>query len=133
MSLQSSAIRYLLASAFSFAVNLGLTVFVHEVWGAGEEAAFAIALLVVFVINFFALRYYIYEGQQGRLWTQFWTYTGSAIGFRLSEYCPFLLLHSCLRIEYRVVVAGVMLSSFAVKFFYYRYVFERASWTHTLP
>ncbi len=119
-----SAIRYAQISGLNFVVNIGLTIFLHEVCALPEEIAFAVALIVVFCMNFVAMRHYIYQGRNGPLGGQFATYTMSAIGFRGTEYLAFLALHSWLGFDYRVVVVGVTLVAAGVKFFCYRFVFE---------
>ncbi len=114
-------------SIISFAANVGLTVLLHEVCQAPEEMAFGVALVVVFLVNFFAMRHYIYEGKAGHAVGQFAVYTGSAISFRVTEYLSFLLLHSWLRFDYRLVLVTITSSSAVVKFCYYRLVFEGTS------
>jgi putative flippase GtrA len=124
-----TAIRYAQISGLSFAVNLGLTMFLHEICRAPEELAFAVALLVVFLMNFFAMRHYIYDGRGGRAARQFTIYTGSAVGFRASEYLAFLMVHSWLGFDYRWAVVAITVGMACAKFFYYRIVFERRAET----
>jgi putative flippase GtrA len=117
--------RFAQISGLSFAVNIGVTVFLHEHCGATEELAFATALVVVFLMNLFTMRYYIYNGRSGCSATQFTVYLGSAIVFRGSEYIVFLVLHTWLQFDYRLVAVAVTPFSAVLKFFYYRLVFER--------
>ncbi len=119
-----SAVRFLLASILSFVINIGLTILLHEVWHAPEEMAFAVALAVVHLVNFVTLRFYVYDGQATRAAKQFMIYSGSAIGFRGAEYVAFLVLHSWLRFDYRVVMTGIIMASATLKFFWYWFVFE---------
>jgi hypothetical protein len=109
----------------SFSFNFCLTVLLHEVCRAPAELAFAVALIVVFVMNFFALRYYIYGSSDGRAAKQFAVYAGSALGFRASEYVAFLVLHCALQLDYRLAVVAVTVGMACAKFFYYRGVFEQ--------
>lgn len=127
MLVVATAIRYAQVSGLSFAVNIGLTVFLHEVCCVPEELAFAIALIVVFLMNFVAMRHYIYAGNGGHAGKQFIMYAGSALVFRGSEYLTFLILHSWLRLDYRLAVIGVAVGFACAKFFYYRLVFEPQS------
>lgn len=120
-------LRYLHISCLSFAVNLGLTIVLHEVLRVPEEAAVACALVVVFLMNFVAMRSYIYRASRGALWRQFLAYSGSALLFRLVEYGAFLAGHTWLRWDYRLVVFLVTLVAAVVKFLYYRVLFERRS------
>ncbi len=124
MLLGRSAIRYVRVSILSLAVNIGLTMFLHEVCYAPEELAFAVALIIVFLMNFVAMRHYIYDGRSGQAGRQFIIYTGSALAFRGTEYFAFLTLHSWLRFDYRFVIIVVAAFSACAKFFYYRFVFE---------
>ena len=117
-------VRYIQISGLSFVVNVGLTIVLHEVCVLPEELAYAVALVVVFLMNFFAMRHYIYNGTRGTVGRQFAVYTGSAIGFRLSEYVVFLVLHTWLLGDYRMVVIGIATVAASAKFLYYRFVFE---------
>ena len=57
-----SAVRFVIASAVSFGMNLGLAVVLHEIVGLSEELAYAISLAVAFVTSFLLMRYYVYPG-----------------------------------------------------------------------
>ena len=122
-----SASRFLQASILSFVLNIGLTMLLHEVWHASEELAFAIALVVVYLVNFVALRYYVYGSKGAHARKQFIIYSGSAIGFRGTEYIAFLVFHSLLQFNYRAVVIGILIASFSLKYFWHRLVFENRS------
>ena len=59
--------RWAQLSCASFVINFGLTVVLHE-WGhMSEEAAFAMALAVVLVMNFLLMRWYVYETKTGAI------------------------------------------------------------------
>ena len=119
--------RWAQLSCASFVTNFGLTVVLHE-WGQmSTEAAFAISLAVVLVMNFLLMRWYVYERNTnaGAVWQQFGLYLGSAVVFRATEYGSFLLWHTWYGSDYRLVVVGVSVISSAVKFFYYRLLFGR--------
>lgn len=124
MILKRNAIRFLNNSALSFVVNLGLTIFIRELLGAPAEVSFAIALVTVFIMNFFTLRYYVYQGESIPWRGQFAVYTGSAATFRGLEYVGFLLLHTWLGIDYRFVIISILIVSSIVKFFWYKLVFN---------
>jgi putative flippase GtrA len=115
--------RWAQLSCISFVINFGLTVVLHE-WGQmSEEAAFAVALAVVLVMNFLLMRWYVYETKAGAIWQQFGLYLCSAIVFRATEYGAFLLWHTWYGSDYRLVVVGISVISSGVKFFYYRFLF----------
>jgi putative flippase GtrA len=111
-------------SGLSFLVNSGLTIFVHEILGAPTEFAFALALLTVFIMNFYLLRYYVYQGADNPAGQQFLEYASSAISFRGLEYLSFLLLHTWFDYEYKLVLVSILLISSIVKFLWYQYLFE---------
>ena len=114
-----SFIRYLFVTGLSFVTNLGLTVLLTEVVNLPEELSFAVALMVVFLLNFFFMRYYIYTGCEGSAKRQFAMYIFSAIGFRGTEYVAFLMIHTWLGVQYAVAITGIQVWSSIVKFFYY--------------
>ena len=120
----ASGVRFLMLSVLSLFVNVGLTISLHELCYLPEELAFAMALVVVFTMNFFLLRYYVYDGIGRQAERQFIIYAGSALAFRGTEYVAFLVLHSWLRLDYRLAVVGIAVGSACAKFFYYRFVFE---------
>jgi putative flippase GtrA len=117
--------RYIQISCVSFLLNFGLTLVLHERGGVSEEIAFATAVTVVFITNFFALRYYIYGENLEGFWRQLLVYSSSALAFRAAEYAGFLVCHTWLGGDYRLVVIGLTVLSSGVKFFYYRVFFDR--------
>ena len=122
----STMVRFAALAGLSFVTNLGLTALLHEVCCLPEEAAFGIALLTVFAMNFLACRYVVFEGREDRPAPQLALFTLSSAGFRGAEYLAFLLVHSWLGTPYLVAVTLVLGASFVVKFFFYRLVvFER--------
>lgn len=114
-----SFIRYLFVTGLSFVTNFGLTVLLTEVVNLPEELSFAVALMVVFFLNFFLMRHYIYTGCEGSTKRQFIMYAFSAIGFRGTEYVAFLMIHTWLGVQYAVAIIGIQVWSSIVKFFYY--------------
>jgi putative flippase GtrA len=117
--------RYIQLSCVSFLINFSLTLGLHEIGGVSEEVAFATAVMVVFILNFFALRYYIYGESSGGFLRQFLVYSSSALVFRAAEYGGFLVCHTWLGGDYRLVMIGLTVLSSVVKFFYYRVFFDR--------
>jgi hypothetical protein len=123
--MRKALFRFFQLSCVSFVTHLGLTVGLHE-WGRlPEEAAFALALAAVLVLNFLGMRWYVYETQAGALWPQCGRYLCSACGFRAAEYGAFVLWHTWYGSEYRLTVVSILVMSAALKFFYYRLLFER--------
>ncbi len=113
-------LRFGTSGALSFAVNLGGTAFLHELCGFGEEVAFAVALAVVFVMNFLVMRYYVFPGPQRSVTTQLAMFGASSVGFRGAEYLAFLILHTWLRTQYALAIVAILALSFVCKFVFYR-------------
>ncbi|MFC1572480.1 GtrA family protein [Candidatus Eisenbacteria bacterium] len=111
--------RFCVLTVISFSINLGLTALLHEVFAIDERVSFAIALVVVFVVNFLMQRYYVYRAAGGSARRQLVLYLLSSLGFRGSEYLAFLLVHSVLGVHYLISVVGVLGVSFMAKFFFY--------------
>lgn len=118
-------------SALSFAVNLGLTVFLHEVVRAPAEAAYAAALVVVFVMNFMISRHMVFRAASGDPVRQGVVFLVSALSFRGVEYLLFLLLHTVLGVWYVAAVIGISVPMTLVKFvFHGKVVFVPAKADH---
>ena len=123
--MRKALFRFVQLSGTSLVTNWGLMLGLHE-WGRlPEEAAFALALATVLVLNFVVMRWYIYAPPPGALWHQFGLYLCSACGFRVAEYGAFLLWHTWHGSDYRLAVVGITVPSAVLKFFYYRCLFER--------
>lgn len=124
--LRARSFRWGVNTAVSLVVNLGLTVGLHEGLGIDPAIAYAVALLTVFLMNFVLFRFYVFvQTEPMPVGTQFMAYTTSAIGFRLTEYAAFLLLHSVLGVHYILTIFVVQGISFVAKFFVYgRWIFR---------
>jgi putative flippase GtrA len=123
---QGSFVRFGLVSILSVSVNIGLTALLHEIFHFSAELAFAIALGVVMAQNFLLSRYYVYDGRSGNPAHQMALFVVSSLGFRGGEYVAFIIGHTWLGAPYLPTILGVLMTSFLIKFFYYRcVVFER--------
>jgi putative flippase GtrA len=114
--------RFAGVGGVSFVTNLALTALLHEVLGLPEEAAFAISLVVVFVMNFLACRYVVFDGRGGDARRQLLHYGMASLGFRGGEWCAFLVVHTWLRTPYLVAIVVILGCSFLIKFVFYRHV-----------
>jgi len=115
-------LRYGAVGGIGFGINLATTISLHEVVGAPEELAFAVAQVVVFFFSFLTARHFIFDGSAGDLKRQLVKFSLSSAGFRGAEYVGFLVFHTLLEIPYMVAVVAVLGLSFVVKFFFYRKV-----------
>jgi putative flippase GtrA len=118
----SSFQRYILSSALSFSLNIGLTAMFHEIFRVDEELAFAIALTTVTGMNFLLHRHYTFVGGARPIIAQWAAFTASTVGFRGAEYGIFLALHQWLELVYPAAIVVVLSTSFVSKFFWFRHV-----------
>jgi len=106
--------------AAGFVLNIAVTVTLTEVFGAPEELAFALGLVMVFTFSFVTGRYLIFaDAVQGDPRKQLAKFTLSSAAFRGTEYLGFLLLHTVLGFPYLVAIVLVLGVSFLTKFFTY--------------
>ena len=114
--MRTQALRFALLSGLSFVVNLSLTAALHEALGLSSLIAVPIAMACVTVMNFGALRWFVF-GHDGRsAWRQFVGFITSIAGFRLAEYLAFALVHGALGAPYLVTYAAILVCSLIGKF-----------------
>lgn len=119
-ALKTRSFRWGVNTVASFVVNLAVTAGLHEGLSVRAEAAYAAGLLTVFLMNFGFFRYYVFVQQEPMpIRRQFAAYTASAVGFRVSEYLGFLLVHTILGVHYIVTMFLVQGATFVAKFFFY--------------
>lgn len=112
--------RFAAMGAIGFSLNIATTVSLHEVLGVREEFAFAVALVAVFLLSFFASRYLIFEGAaRGDPKRQLGKFVFWNGGFRMAEYTGFLILHTILGMPYLLTIIAVLGASFLTKFVTY--------------
>jgi hypothetical protein len=87
--MRKALFRFFQLSCASAVTNWGLTLGLHE-WGKlPEEVAFAMALAAVLVLNFFVLRWYIYETPAGTSGTSSGSICAPPVGFARPSTGPF--------------------------------------------
>jgi len=120
--------RYLLLSALSFALTIGITAGLREWFGVPPEISFAVALAVVFLTNFAGMRWWVFRGTQRAMIVQFVGFGLSSLSFRGLEYCGYLLLYRVAGIPYLVAAVATIGISFVVKYAVYdSWLFSRRS------
>ena len=120
--------RYLLLSALSFALTLGITAGLREWFGVPPEISFAVALAVVFVTNFAGMRWWVFRGTERPVIVQFVGFGLSSLSFRGLEYCGYLLLYRIAGIPYLAAAVATIGISFVVKYAVYdSWLFSRRS------
>lgn len=121
----SAFLRYVGLGGMTFLLYVGLTALLHEVWELPETAAFAIAIAIVYVLNFFLARHFVYDSSGG-IGTQATRFLFVSLAARACEYAAFAVLHVWLGLYYLLSIVLVTAVSVVVKFFVYRsMVFER--------
>ena len=97
-------------------VNLGLTVLLHELLHVAEELAYAVALILVFSMNFLLSRHVVFSSASGNSVRQAVLFGISTLLFRSLEYLLFLFFHAALGLWYVGVIIGVSLPMMLIKF-----------------
>jgi putative flippase GtrA len=117
------ATRFLGLGGVSFAVNVGLTVLLTEKLHLPPEVSFAIAIVVVFTMNFLACRYFVFDSRSQDFRQQLLRFAMTSGGFRGSEWLALLVCHRLLGIEnYGMAIVAILIVSTIVKFFVYQRV-----------
>ena len=114
--------RFLGLSGVSFLTNVGLTVLLKEKVGLIPEAALAIAMVVVFCINFLACRYVVFDARAQDFRRQLLLFAMASGGFRGAEYAAFVVCHRLLGIHYVAALVGILVLSLMAKFVFYQRV-----------
>ena len=114
-------VRWVLVSGVSFATNLGITVAGTEWFGLSPPLSFAVALVLVQVWNFLAIRYLIFGSEEMPIGLQARRYLGLTVLFRVAEWVGFKALHTLGTADYRALVVGVLVFSSLFKFVVYRH------------
>ncbi len=110
---------FILATGIGFAINVGLTAFLHEILGIPPGIAFAVALACAYAVNFFNNRKWVFASDAAAV-PQVVRFLSVSLGFRLAEYLVFLLLFNILGIHYLFAVLISLSSFYFLKFFVYK-------------
>lgn len=110
--------RFAVVSAVSFAFIVGTTALLHEVVRLPPEAAYGIALVLVFLLNFSLMRNWAYAHTRAdrSARSQFLLAALTSVGFRVSEFLAFAIVHTWLGVYYLAAVVGIMVVSNLSKF-----------------
>lgn len=112
-------LRFLLLSVTSFTLNLGITAGLHEGLGVSPEVSFAVALLTVFIVNFSAMRWWVFPGSGRSATRQLALFVLTSLVSRSIEYAAFLLLLHIAGVFYLAAAALTLVVSMVVKYFVY--------------
>jgi putative flippase GtrA len=112
-------LRFVLLGALSFTTNLGVTAGLHELAGFSPDSSFAIGLATVFVINFAAMRWWVFPESGLGVARQLAGFAMMSAIFRSSEFLVFLLLRHVGDAYYLFAAGGALCLSMVVKYFVY--------------
>lgn len=111
--------RFTSVAAVGFPLNLAVTAFVHEILGASEELAFAVALITLFVFYFVANRHFTFRATGGDARRQLLRYAVFSALFRFAEFLGFLVVHTVFEVQYLIAAIAILGTSFVLKFHFY--------------
>ncbi len=123
--LKKGLFNFGLLSAVNFFGNILLTMLFHEVWGFEQQAAFALALFVLFLVNFLLFRYVVYKSKRMKIQKQFTRYAITTVAVQIGE---FLLFQQVLRqdVDYRIAVIAVTLVAMLIRYLIFKHsVFKK--------
>ena len=125
-------LRYIVLGGFSFCLNIGLTILFHEIFIFSEEVSFAFSLSIVFIVNFFTVKFIVFKSD-GIAYRQFFLFLATSIFSRIGEYILFLCLFFLLDINYIIAIILTLTSSIILKFFIYKnFIFMKRDATKDL-
>jgi putative flippase GtrA len=111
-----------MSTGLSVSVTVGLPILLHEVFGVVEDRAVLIAFNVALVVNFIALRHFVFS-KGGSAFRDLVFYGAINVLFRVLEYAAFrLLFDDGAGVYYITAVVIVLTISSFVKFLVYRFI-----------
>ncbi len=110
--------KYLFVGGLSYLIVTIITATLHDIFGVMESNSFAIALVVVFIINFFALRTYVFKSKSVASFAVIKFFITS-LSFRGLEYILFVIITN-LGVHYIIGLTISMLVSVVSKYFVYK-------------
>jgi putative flippase GtrA len=120
VSILADVRRYAVASALSFGMVLAVSAGLHELAGASETLAVALAMAIAFAVNFTLLRRWVFAGQVAPAGRQALETAITSVTFRALEYGVFLALNLGAGVDYLLATAAALCLSAAGKFTIYR-------------
>ncbi|QTD55877.1 GtrA family protein [Parasphingorhabdus cellanae] len=117
--------KFVIVSATSATITLGIPIFLHEILGVQEKIAVLVAFVVAYLINFLSLRRLVFDSAAS-VRDDFVKFALSSLAFRTSEYVLFLVLHEFFGISYILALLAILTTATILKFFWYRRLFDNA-------
>jgi|GEM_PF-5594848 len=106
----------------AMALNLLVTTTAHEAAGLSVGASYGLGFSVVLVVSFMLCRHKVFDAATQAIRPQFTRFVISSLFFRGAEYASCYLIFKVLGIHYFVSLVAVQITSFFIKFFFYRAV-----------
>lgn len=113
--LYGEAWRYLLSGVASATASLLIPFLLREGLGIAETVAVGISLCVVFLLNFFTTRIFVFRSK-GDSRGEMARFALMSLAFRGTEYAAFLVLNVVFGVQYLLALASVLCVSFCAKF-----------------
>jgi putative flippase GtrA len=115
-------VRFGLGAAFSYTLVIGLTAALHEGTGLPPSTAYAIALGVALVVNFFVNRHLVFRATNSTQSSrhQAWRFAAASVSFRLGEWSLFWILETLTGTHYAVLATAVQIVSLGLKYVVFR-------------
>jgi putative flippase GtrA len=115
------AARFIGYGLISYALGIGLSAFFREVLGLYEEVSVALTLTILFIVNFWVVRRFVFRAL-GHKVRQFVRFVSMSLAMRGAEYVMFLGLLRVMHAHYLIALTLAMGLSACGKFLLYRNV-----------
>lgn len=112
--------RFILGAAASYGLVIGVTTGLHEIVELSARSAYAGALVVALVFNFWVNRRLVFRSTAARARDQALRFGTASCGFRLMEWLAFGLLHAITSTPYLLIATLVQIVSLTLKYVIFR-------------
>lgn len=116
--------KFAISTILSAGLTVLLPIILHERIGIPAGGAVAISQSTALAINFLMIRSFVFRSKRAAR-RDLPYYVGSALAFRSLEYLCFLGLFGLGHLYYVVALLLTLVSSTVLKFFWYRFLFDR--------
>lgn len=123
--ISNSFYRFCGLAGVGFLLNISLAFLNHEIIGIDEKSSVALALAMVFIINFILNRYVVFQSREKSIKQQLLYFFISSATFRCFEFLLFYMIFTFVYGQYLLVYIGVLAISFCIKYFFLKaYIFS---------
>jgi putative flippase GtrA len=117
--LVGDATRFVGFGVMSYGLGIAISAFLTEIVRLSAEAAVAVSLAILIVVNFWLSRRFVFRAT-GEVRSQFSRFLSTTVVMRGVEYLLFLLLYRVVGLHYLLALTVGMGLSTCIKFFLYR-------------